>query len=337
MNKIMVSILVPTYGHEKYISQALNGILKQKTQYTYEVIIGEDSSPDQTRKILHQFENEYPGVFTIIYRATNIGSLANTLDLIRRAVGKYVVILEGDDYWISEDKLEKQVSFLEKHPKHVAVAHNCIVVDENSAPVDEIYPECKNAEYTLKHFRRGILPGQTTTVLCKADALRQIADDKIWGFNPLVGDRILVLGLATKGSIYCIQEKMSAYRHVLHGGTSYSANVKFDFMKEILWWQSMIDFSRRTGVRQAVLAVEGRYFAILVFDGLFKKRITLLQTCKLYQYLNYKLIVPILKTWDFIVRKINYKKGTSYDFGNLRFGRCRKRSEGDCGRTSPME
>lgn len=307
MKDVMVSIIVPTYGHEKYIAEALNSILIQKTQYRYEVIVGEDASPDNTRDILHEYEEKYPDIFTMIYRDVNYGASANGKDLVRRASGKYIINLEGDDFWISEDKLERQVSYLEAHPQYVAVAHNCIVVDKDSVPIEEYYPECKDEKYTLRHFRRGILPGQTATVLYRAEPYQQISDDKIWSTNPAVGDRIIFLGMVSKGPIYCIQENMSAYRHVTSEGTSFSATVKLDFNKMIIWHKSLIDFSRRLGNQKAVIAAEGRYAAVIFFEGVLKREITLRQAYDMYQYIDYKFRVLIIKIWDFIARKTEKK------------------------------
>ena len=74
-------------------------------------------------------------------------------------------MLEGDDYWISENKIEHQIEFLEKHPDYIAVAHNCVVVDENNKEINESYPECKLTEYSIKEFFYNVLPGQTATVM----------------------------------------------------------------------------------------------------------------------------------------------------------------------------
>ncbi len=305
MKDIMVSILVLTYGHEKYIAQALDSILKQKTQYAYEVIVGEDASPDHTREILQQYEKKYPNVFTMIYRDTNYGAALNGIDLIRRSSGKYIIILEGDDFWISEDKLERQIKCLEEHPQYTAVAHNCLIVDQNSIPVEKRYPECKDTEYTLRHFRQNILPGQTATILYRATLYKEIISDKIWKLHPLPGDRITILGAIAKGSIYCIQEKMSAYRYITSDGTSYSANMNRDFGQTIEWHKMLIDFSRRLNNRNAEVAAEGRYLATIFFEGVLKRRITPLQALRLCQYISHKPEVLITKFWDYIIRSLH--------------------------------
>lgn len=303
MENIMISILIPTYGHEKYIAEALESVLKQKTQYRYEVIVGEDASPDNTRIILQEYEKRYPDIFTMIYRDINCGCTLNVRDCMHRASGKYIAVLEGDDFWITEDKLEKQVSFLERHPEYTAVASNCLVVNQHSIPNGEEYPECKDIEYTLSHYRKDILPGQTASMLYRAEAYKQITADEIWRRNPMPGDRILFLGVAAKGRIRCMQEKMSAYRHVVSGGSSYSANIKRDFNEEIVWSRMLLEFARRQGNQNVEIAAEVRYLAIIVVEGLMKNDITLWQACCLYQHVEHKFKVFIIKVVDFMARK----------------------------------
>ena len=95
MDDVMVSILVPTYGQEKYIARTLDSILMQKTRYTQEILVGEDASPDGTRAILKEYEKKYPGRFTMIYRDVNMRQTdkSNIRDLRERAHGKYLITL----------------------------------------------------------------------------------------------------------------------------------------------------------------------------------------------------------------------------------------------------
>ena len=117
-NEIMLSIIVPTYNHEDYIVEALNSIKAQQTKYKFEVLVGEDKSTDKTREILKKYELDNPGLLKVFYRDENMSKLpiGNFMDLRYRARGKYLITLEGDDFWIDEKKIEKQIMFLESHP-----------------------------------------------------------------------------------------------------------------------------------------------------------------------------------------------------------------------------
>mgnify|MGYP004538349555 CR=1 FL=1 len=156
----MLSVYVPTYNHEKYITRALDSILMQKTEYSYEVLVGEDVSTDSTRAVLKEYEKAHPGKLTVFYREKNMNDMPiwNSLDLKMRARGKYMIALEGDDFWTDDRKLQKQIDFLESHPEYIAVAHNCVVVGADSEPNGEAYPECKDAEYTFAHFLSALCP-----------------------------------------------------------------------------------------------------------------------------------------------------------------------------------
>lgn len=230
MNKIkpMVSVLITSFNHERYIKRALDSVRRQKVNFLIEVLVGDDCSPDKTQIVLKEYEKEYPGFCTVLYRKENMykKKVNNLFDLEKKAKGKYIIILEGDDYWIDDYKLQKEVDFLETHPEYVAVAHNCIVVDEYSEQIEESYPECKDLEYTIQHFYKDILPGQLTTILKR----NLKYDDSLalkGGYNAdlslvIPTDRLYTYTLLCYGKIYCMQEKMSAYRHVLIG-SSWSA------------------------------------------------------------------------------------------------------------------
>lgn len=261
MNDVMVSIFVPTYNHEKYIVEALDSILMQQTQYSYEVFVGEDCSTDNTRQVLVEWERLHPGKFTILYRQRNMNKdkIYNSLDLKMRCTGKYIIGLEGDDFWTDPFKLEKQVSFLENHPEYYAVAHNCTVVGADSLPNGEQYPECKDEEYTLRHFASDIMPGQLTTFLSRNYMLDKTLDATLIyeGVGP--GDRNLYFTTASYGKIYCMQESMSAYRHITKGGSSYSANYVYQFEKEELSLRKRMEYAEKTGNKEAILCAGIQY------------------------------------------------------------------------------
>lgn len=304
MNDIDLSIVVPTYCHEKYIGKALDSILMQKTKYSIEILVGEDASPDGTRAILKEYEKRFPNVFTMIYRDVNAGDFgsSNCGDLIRRAVGKYICMLEGDDYWVSSDKIEKQIDILEKDESVVAVACRTIVVDEDSIETGEKYPECENEVYRLSDYRRGILPGQTGSMVYRTEVYKKICNDKVWETKPMPGDRITYLGVAAYGKIVCIQDRMSAYRHITRGGSSFSATNTRDFEKECIWYINLIDFAKRLHSKNAVFAAEGRFLAYLFYDGLLLKKISLINMIKYVLKFNHPCVVLILKLYDVVIK-----------------------------------
>jgi len=110
MNSIAVCIV--TYNHEKYISQAIESVLVQETDAPFTIFIGEDFSTDKTREICLEYKNKYPEIFELILSETNQGLVKNTINQLKRIQDDgydFVAMLDGDDYWIDKNKLQKQV------------------------------------------------------------------------------------------------------------------------------------------------------------------------------------------------------------------------------------
>lgn len=309
MNDVVLSILVPTYNQERYIETALNSILLQKVKYKYEILVGEDVSKDNTREILKKYEITHPNKVKVYYRDINLGTssakLDNHMDLYNRARGKYVIFLEGDDYWIDENKLEIQIDFLEKHPDYIAVAHNCIVVDENGKQRHETYPECKDTEYTLKHYVNNILPGQLATVMMRNIYRMDSFPTDMWEKRLVPGDRIFYFTLLANGKMYCIQKAMSAYRYVTTGGSSYSANVRYNFQYDEYWHKELCSYAYSTNKNPFVLCAETLYFACLV-RGIKYKSISFKNF--LAYSSNVKNKTAVLKQFILVYTPVAYRK-----------------------------
>ncbi len=290
MEKPMLSIYIPTYNHEKYIARALDSVLMQKTQYSYEVLVGEDVSLDGTRTILQEYEAKFPGKFTMFYREKNMHGteVSNALDLKRRCRGKYIVGLEGDDFWTDENKLEKQITFLETHPEYLAVAHNCVVVGDDSLPNGEQYPECKDEEYTLRHFVSEQMPGQLTTVMYRNYITEPYMDTSLFERRLSPGDRLLYFALATHGKVFCMQEVMSAYRHVTTHGSSFSATSRYSFKKDEHWYFELMQYALQQSNKTASKYAQLLYFRSLL-QGVKQRQITVREFCKYSSYIPKKL------------------------------------------------
>ncbi len=120
----LISVFMLAYNHEKYISQAIQSILDQKTDIAFELVIGEDCSTDNTRAIILDFQQRYPQIIRVIENTTNVGMHENFLRTLFSCTGKYLCICEGDDYWEHPDKLNIQYQFMESHPEYVLVCGN---------------------------------------------------------------------------------------------------------------------------------------------------------------------------------------------------------------------
>ncbi len=119
MNTPTVSIIVLTYNQERTIGRTLDSILSQQTNYSYEIIIGEDASPDDnTRAICEEYANRYPDTIHLLPSAPNKGVLRNYVDCMAVARGKYIAGCAGDDWWHDPEKLELQLGFMEAYPEY---------------------------------------------------------------------------------------------------------------------------------------------------------------------------------------------------------------------------
>ncbi len=118
---IKVSVCITTYNLEKYIEQTLNSILSQKTSFDFEILVGDDCSTDGTREILLAYKERFPEKIKLHLQQKNVGVNKNDYDLIYLAHGEYIAWCDGDDYWIDEYKLEKQVRILDENPQYSCV------------------------------------------------------------------------------------------------------------------------------------------------------------------------------------------------------------------------
>jgi len=114
INNPMFSVVMRTYNHEKYISQALDSIIEQEHNYTYEIIIGDDCSIDNTRNILIEYKKKYPEIITLVFNVANLGLMKNFFNICNHCKGKYLMEC-ADDYWLPE-RVKKQIYYMENNP-----------------------------------------------------------------------------------------------------------------------------------------------------------------------------------------------------------------------------
>lgn len=110
---MIVSVCMITYNHGNYITQAVESIISQQTNFDFELVIGEDYSTDDTRLKISELMKKYPGKIKPSFRESNIGMTRNFLKTTNECEGRYIAFCEGDDYWTDPQKLQKQVDFLE--------------------------------------------------------------------------------------------------------------------------------------------------------------------------------------------------------------------------------
>ncbi|HEY9167875.1 MAG TPA: glycosyltransferase [Lutibacter sp.] len=140
MNKnLKVSVCMITYGHEKYIEQAINGVLMQITDFEVELIVANDCSTDKTDDIIQNIIQNHPRASWIKYTKhdKNLGMMPNFIWALQQCQGKYIALCEGDDYWTDPLKLQKQVDFLEANLDYNICFHRVQLIHQEENQIGE--------------------------------------------------------------------------------------------------------------------------------------------------------------------------------------------------------
>ncbi|MCR5746920.1 MAG: glycosyltransferase [Lachnospiraceae bacterium] len=218
----LLSVVFITYNHEKYIRQALDSVLSQKTDFDYEVVVGEDHSTDSTRSILDEYRLKYPGRLRILYRDKNFGRpTLNVYETAMACKGKYIATIEGDDFWTDENKLQKAVDFLEANPEYSGCANPALLVGEDGMELSDRSPlrlyTWNKEDYTMEDYRReDIWPGQTASIVTR----NFWKDGKydytvIYRAHDFIDDAWILLFALLHGPIHHFDEVMSSWRYVV--------------------------------------------------------------------------------------------------------------------------
>lgn len=151
---IKVSVVCITYNQEKYIKDAVESFLQQKTEFEYEIIIHDDCSTDGTAEIVEEYSKKYPDKIHAILQNENQyskGVLIIDDIIIPSAKGEYIALCEGDDYWTDENKLQKQVEALDANPKCNICAHTVSMVDANTKKeIKKVRPSKENTIFSVE-------------------------------------------------------------------------------------------------------------------------------------------------------------------------------------------
>lgn len=223
----MVSICCITYNHEEYIRDALDSFLSQKTNFKFEILVHDDASTDNTAKIIKEYEEKYPNIIKPIYQTENQYRKNNKITanfLFPIASGKYIAMCEGDDYWIDNNKLQRQVDFLEENEEYSLVVHPSLCKNQISNETCKMKSFKTDKSLDLESFMNEyhhIAPKvlfQTSSLVFRSEYIKELLREKIqFYYNCNVGDIPLELFLASKGKIYYFNSFMSVYRSCVPG------------------------------------------------------------------------------------------------------------------------
>lgn len=126
---VLVSIAVIVYNHRPFIEKAINSILMQKVDFQYKIVIGDDGSTDGTTDVLKMLRDRYPDKIELVLSEKNRGVLNNLKQIAERCNGKYVAVIDGDDEWVYDKKLQTQIDFLINNPDYAGCFHDAGIND----------------------------------------------------------------------------------------------------------------------------------------------------------------------------------------------------------------
>ena len=233
---IVVNVCMLTFNHEKYIQEAIEGVLMQKCNFDYALVIGEDCSTDKTKQICQEYASKYSGI-NLLTSETNLGMVPNFIRTLHACTGRYISLCEGDDYWTDPYKLQKQVDFLEANEDFAITFCNVLVKYEDSDNKNHkgYQKEKMPSNNPIQTFP---VPNETTDIYDIAkgnyihtpgvvfrNILRDVSLPRYMSTVP-IGDWPLYMFISQYGKIRYFNEIMAVYRVHNNGVFSSSSEVK---------------------------------------------------------------------------------------------------------------
>jgi glycosyltransferase involved in cell wall biosynthesis len=212
-----VSVLMLAYNHERFIGRAIESALRQETKFDYEVVIGEDCSTDTTRQVVSDWQRKYPEKIRCLLPAQNLGIHQNFLQTLQACVGEYVAVLEGDDFWTSPAKLQKQCDFLDTQPEYAICFHNVAMFWDGAEDRSWSYSASDQKQTSTLEDLLMVNFIPTCSVMVRNGLIRDLPD---WTRGLKMLDWPLFILNAQHGYIGYLNESMGAYR--LHADGVYS-------------------------------------------------------------------------------------------------------------------
>lgn len=270
--KIVVSVCMTAYNVEKYIGEAIESVLNQKTNFTYKLLITEDCSTDGTKDIIRSYAQKYPALISATYNAKNIGYSASLINLLKRSTGEYHVQVDGDDK-IAPDKLQLAVEYMNQHTDHAICLHNFRVIDTDNNIINaQGLPDDYNAAGPNYFFDSANEAGGMGII--RRSALPAIIPDWLKDAGNAV-DRALYMMAAVKGKTGYLPAILIDYRRHSSSITRLASN-QFIVSRSIFIWKKLKLFyyqqCGRTYQKRFDVAI-GHYYFLLAYINLTQGKV----------------------------------------------------------------
>jgi len=267
-----LSVCLITYNHERFITQALESALAQKTSFEFEIVVGEDCSADLTRQIVVEYQQRYPNKIRLMLPEKNLGANRNFASTLQACRGQYIALLEGDDYWTDPSKLQEQVNFLDSHEECAICFHAVRVFHEDGNGAPRNSPRFGHKKISTIEDLLGVgnfIP--TCATVFRNGLIGEFPD---WFYTLRIADFSLHVLNAQYGKIGYINKVMGAYR--IHSGGTFSAANTSGNAREVVrtydYLNSYLDYK----YDRTIKAIQSYWLAV---DYYRKGKFTRAQAC----------------------------------------------------------
>jgi len=288
-----------TYNQESYILKSIQSAINQKTSFEYEIIIADDKSTDSTNRLLDQLAEKNNTKISLINNKVNIGASRNLLNVLKHAKGKYIAILEGDDYWQDTNKLQSCFEFMENNIEFSVIHHKVNVVTNENLIIGELPKDIFRNNYmsledlilndsfmaTCSIFFRNYFKTDEFTIPESLFTIRNMAD---WPLN---------IFLASRGKIGYVDTNMASYR-VASGKSSWSKRNYSEILLDAIKINNVInkelDFKYDQIIKNKII----KYELAICVDYLLHLRL------KKFIDLYYEIKIQNIEKIYFIIKKL---------------------------------
>lgn len=300
-----VSVICLVYNHEKYLRQCLDGFVSQETNFKYEVIVHDDCSTDHSVEIIKEYQEKYPEIIKPVFETKNQFSqgLSFIADLIRAPKSRYIAFCEGDDYWCSSDKLQKQYDFMESHDDYSMCVHNTIIHDLSGQAPDTLFFDTFKEDYRNLDEKEVF---DAWMVHYSSYFIRNSFDlYPDWGLDYFSGDYVLLAVAYMNGKIGLLPDVMSVYDYQNPTGvTTQNANdntiqkvrERRDFLEKFLK-HFETDEKERTVIEKRMAGIAECYESVMLCTNCAKKKTESLSDEEKYEWLKKELNTEAIRNW----------------------------------------
>lgn len=229
-HRLKISVCIVSFNHEQYISYCLASVISQRIDAELEILVGDDCSTDETRKIITEYTEKYPGLIFPIFHEKNLGASKNYQSLISKATGDFIAHLDGDDFWLPE-KLAVQLNFFIQHSECVAVYSNAAVFDNQNrllGAFNNLQPDVFDINYLLE---KGNFLNHSSLIY------RANLKNEILKIESNFIDYRIHLNLAKHGKLGYLNETFVVYRYQ----TLTSMMLNMPIRVEELYWEAILE------------------------------------------------------------------------------------------------